>query len=388
MKHIDPSALVAMEIKGEGDEPEQIVTKALGDLQSAVNARLDEITAKQLDAAKITERLDKIEAKANRPGSPDDTDPAASVEVKSFGTYLRRGDSGLSDIERKALTVGTDASAGFLAPTTFGDEVLKSLTEHSPIRQFATVKQIGGKDVRYPRRLTGTAATWVAETANRTESSQTYEQVLIAAHELATFVEVSKQLMEDNAYDLAGELATDLGESFAVAEGSAFVTGDGNGKPTGILEADGVTEMVSGAAATLGTAPGDTLISLFSALPTSYAQNGAWAMNRVALAAIRKIKDTTGNYLWQPSLREGSPSTLLGRPIIEAIDMPDIEADAFPIVFGDWSGYRIVDRVEMSILADPYTRATNGITVFHARKRVGGDVTHPGKFVKLKIAAA
>lgn len=387
-KHVMKSALLAsaaLVCKGDEDDPANIVTKALADFQKTFDERLKAIEGKGVDP-KLVDRLDKLEAKANRPVGGDQTEEPTE-EQKAFSTYIRRGGDGLTDADRKALVVATDATAGFLAPTTFGAEILKKLREFSPIRQYAKVITIGGRDVRYPRRLTSTVATWVDEIANRQESGQAYEQVTLTPYELATFVEVSRQLLEDNAYNLEGELASDLSESFAIAEGTAFVNGDGTGKPKGILAAAGIAEVNSGAAATLGAAPGDTLINVFSALQTFYAQNGAWMMNRKTLGAIQKIKDTTGNYLWQPSLREGSPSTLLGRPVIEAVDMPDIAAGAFPVVFGDWSGYRIVDRVDMSILSDPYTRAKNGINVFHARKRVGGDCTNPDRFVKLKISA-
>lgn len=366
----------ALTLKGE-DDILATVTKSLDDLKAAV-ADNDN---------KLTERLDALEAKANRLKADNDNGQP-TAEEKAFSTYIRRGDAGLIDEDRKALTVATDATAGYLAPTTFGSEILKALRQFSPIRQYARVITIGARDVRYPRRIGSTAATWVDEVANRTESGPSYEQVTLTPYELATFVEVSRQLLEDNVYNLEGELSSDLAESFAIAEGTAFVSGDGTGKPKGILNATGITQLVSGAAATLGSNPGDLLIDVFAAIPTAHAQNGAWAMNRKTLATLRKIKDTTGNYLWQPSLRDGAPSTLLGRPVIEMVDMPDIAANTTPIVFGDWSGYRIVDRVDMSILSDPYTRAKNGINVFHARKRVGGDVTNPDRFVKLKIAAS
>jgi HK97 family phage major capsid protein len=387
MRHVDKTALLASATiirKGDEDDPAGIVTKALEDLQKSVDDRLKTIETKGIDP-KLADRLDKLEAKMNRPGSGDET-KEPDAEQKAFGTYLRRGDAGLGDVERNALTVATDATAGFLAPTTFRAEILKKIREFSQVRQFAKVVQIGGRDVRYPRRIGSTVATWVDEVANRTESGPSFEQVTLTPYELATFVEVSRQLLEDNTYNLEGELAADLAESFAIAEGSAFVVGDGTGKPKGILYATGIAEVNSGAAATLGAAPGDTLINLFTALPTFYAQNAAWAMNRNTFATIRKVKDTTGNYLWQPSLQEGAPSTLLGRPVIEMVDMPDIGAGLYPIVFGDWSGYRIVDRIDMSILSDPYTRAKNGLNTFHARKRVGGDCTNPDRFVKLKIA--
>lgn len=370
------------------DNQEQVAAPEIAALETKMNEIAETVKGfKAPDTSKLTERLDKIEAKVNRPNIEGQDKTEATPEQKAFGAYIRRGEAGLADEDRKALVVGTDATAGYLAPTTFGSEILKALREFSPIRQYAKVITISGRDVRYPRRIGSTAATWVAEVADRDESAPSYEQVTLTPYELATFVEVSRQLLEDNAYNLEGELASDLAESFAIAEATAFVAGNGTGKPRGILSATGITQVISGAAATLGANPGDTLIDVFAAIPTLHAQNGAWAMNRKTLAALKKVKDTAGQYLWQPSLRDGAPSTLLGRPVIEMVDMPDIAANAFPIVFGDWSGYRIVDRVDMSILSDPYTGAKNGINVFHARKRVGGDVTNPDRFVKLKIAA-
>ncbi|GHE49940.1 hypothetical protein GCM10019059_06500 [Camelimonas fluminis] len=357
------------------------------EVKTAIAGLTADIAAKYAPVSDMAKRLEALETAAARPAIGGDAKAQTTDEQKSFGVYLRRGDAGLGDVERKALTVATDASAGFLAPTTFGDEILKKLREFSPIRQYAKVVQIGGKDVKYPRRLTSTVATWVDEVDARTESGMTFEQVTLTPHELATFVEVSRQLLEDNRYDLEGELASDLGESFAIAEGAAFVSGNGTGKPKGVLAATGIAEVVSGNAATLGSNPGDLLIDMFAKLQTAHAQNGAWAMNRTTLAAIRKVKDGNGQYIWQPGLQAGQPSTILGRPVIEMVDLPNVAADAYPIVFGDWSGYRIVDRVDMSILVDPYSGAKNGITTFHARKRVGGDVTHADRFVKLKISA-
>lgn len=360
-------------------------TAAVEELRTAATA----FETRQTEALRAAnDRIAALETRLNRPGTQQETTDQPSDEVRAFGLYLRRGDAGLSEVERRALTVGNDTSAGFLAPETYGNEILKSLAEYSPIRNYAKVVQIAGPEIKYPKRLTGTNADWVAEIANRPESTPTYGQVTLTPYELATFVEVSKQLLEDAAYDVEGEIRDAVAEDFGAKEGAAFVNGDGTGKPRGILQATGITEVVSGHATTLGSNPGDLLIDLMARLPTAYANNGAWLMNRLTLAAVRKLKDAQGAYLWQPGIQAGQPSTLLGRPIIEGVDMPNVGAGAFPIVFGDWSGYRIVDKVGLSILTDPFTRAKNGITVFHARKRVGGDVTHADKFVKLKIAAS
>ncbi|OYX14378.1 MAG: hypothetical protein B7Z15_04130, partial [Rhizobiales bacterium 32-66-8] len=249
MFHAIPAPQGVIHRKGEEDDPSSIVVKALDTFKSEVVGRLAKVEEKSGTAEKLVDRLDKIEAKLNRPRTGETKD-GPTDEQKAFSVYIRRGDAGLSADERKALVVATDATAGYLAPTEFAAEILKKLREHSPVRQFAKVVQVGGRDIRYPRRTGSTAATWVDETEARTESAPSYEQVVLTPHELATFVEVSRQLLEDNAYNLEGELAEDLAESFALAEGTAFLAGDGDGKPKGILNAAGITQMISGAAAT------------------------------------------------------------------------------------------------------------------------------------------
>ena len=111
-------------------------------------------------------------------------------------------------------------------------------------------------------------------------------------------------------------------------------------------------------------------------------------MNGTTLATVRKLKDGQGNYLWQPSYQAGQPETLLGRPVVEMLDMADVASGAFPIIYGDFSGYRIVDRLALSILVNPYLLATNGTTRIHATRRVGGGVLQPAKFKKLKMATS
>lgn len=345
------------------------------------------IEKKDYDALKA--RLDKIEAKANRPIAANDNHPAAANdndETKAFGSFVRRGVERMPTDEQKALTVSVDANGGFLAPDEFLAGILKKLVEFSPIRAYAKVISISGSEIKQPRRLTGTAATWVSEIAARTESGMTFEQATFTPYELATFTDISTQLLEDNVYNLEGELQDDFSESFGKTEATAFVSGDGTGKPKGLLTAAGITEVTTGNAATLGTDPAATIIGLFHKLPTAFAQNGVWLMNRTTLGTLRTLKDGTGRFIMLDPITAGMPVTLLGRPIVEAIDMPDVAANAYPIMFGDLSGYRIVDRIGLSVLRDPYTLATTGQVRFHARKRVGGDITHADRFVKMKIA--
>lgn len=343
------------------------------------------------DLKALKTRMDKLEAKANRPLAANNNHPAGendNDERKAFVSYLRRGIERISPDEVKALTVSTDANGGYLAPEEFGSELIKLLNEYSPIRSYARVVSISAPEIKYPRRVTGTAATWVAETEDRTESGMTFEQVTLTPFELATFTDVSNQLLEDNAYGLEGELLADYAESFGKTEGVAFIKGTGTGQPKGIMTATGIKEVKTGVAASFPTTnPADVIIGMYHQIATSHAQNGAWLMNRNTLSVIRQWKDSTGRYLVLDPITAGGVMTLLGRPIVEMPDMDDIGAGKTPILFGDLSGYRIIDRVGLSTLRDPYTLAGKGQVRFHARKRVGADVTHPDRFVKLKVAA-
>ncbi len=332
-----------------------------------------------------------IKAKLNRPTAANSNHPAAgndNIEQKAFVSYLRRGAERIAPEEIKALTVSTDANGGYLAPEEFGSELIKLLSEYSPVRQYARVVSISAPEIKYPRRVTGTAATWVGETDDRTESGMTFEQVTLTPYELATYTDVSNQLLEDNAYGLEGELLADYAESFGKTEGLAFVKGTGAGQPKGLLTASGIKEVKTGVAAAFPAAnPADVLIGMYHGIATTHAHNGVWIMNRATLGAIRQWKDGNGRYLVLDPITAGGASTLLGRPIVEMPDMDDIGAGKTPIMFGDLSGYRIVDRVGISTLRDPYSLAGKGQVRFHARKRVGADVTHPDRFIKLKVAA-
>jgi HK97 family phage major capsid protein/HK97 family phage prohead protease len=360
------------------------------ELKNAPETKSDPaVTPEELKALKA--RMDTFEAKANRLRGANNNQPDRendNSEQKAFVSYLRRGVERISSDEVKALTVSTDANGGYLAPEEFGSELIKLLNEYSPIRSYARVVSISAPEIKYPRRVSGTAATWVSETEDRTESGMTFEQVTLTPFELATFTDVSNQLLEDNAYGLEGELLADYAESFGKTEGVAFVKGTGTGQPKGIMTATGIKEVKTGVAATFPTTnPADVIIGMYHQIATSHAQNGAWLMNRNTLSVIRQWKDGTGRYLVLDPITAGGVMTLLGRPIVEMPDMDDIGAGKFPILFGDLSGYRIIDRVGLSTLRDPYSLAGKGQVRFHARKRVGADVTHPDRFVKLKVAA-
>ena len=329
-------------------------------------------------------RLEAVETKLARPAIVKaDNDNEPSAETKAFGEYLRMGDRAP---ELKTLTVSSDPQGGYLAPAEMSTEFIRNLVEFSPIRGIASVRATGNASVIYPRRDTVTAALWKGEAQAQGASEPTFGQHEIIIREVNTYVDVSNQLLADSAGQAEAEVRLALAEDFGAKEGTAFVNGAGTLDPEGLLTNAGIGFTASGGASTLTA---DGLISTFYALPAAYRNAGTWLMNGSSLAAVRKMKDSvTGAYIWQPALSLGAPESILGRPVVEAVDMPDVEAGAFPVLFGDFSGYRIVDRLALSILVNPYLLATNGTTRIHATRRVGGGVIQPAKFRKVKIAAS
>lgn len=342
------------------------------------------LTAANENIATITKRLDAAEIKLARPAVITNKDDGPTDEQKAFGDYLRLGTAAT---ELKTLTVSSDPQGGYLAPAETSTEFIRNLVQFSPIRSIASVRSTTSPSVLYPKRTAVTNAQWTAEASDSSESEPTFGQAEIVNHEATTYVDVSNKLLADSAGAAEAEVRLALAENFGQLEGVAFVNGDGVGKPSGFM-ADANVGYTAGGDASKVT--GDGLISLFYALPAVYRGAGTWLMNSTSLASVRKIKDTTtGAYIWQPALAAGQPETILGRPVVEAVDMDDVAGNAFPVAFGDFgTAYRIVDRVSLSILVNPYLLATKGVTRIHATRRVGAGVIQPAAIRKLKIATA
>lgn len=346
-----------------------------------------EVQALTVEVKALKESNQRLETKLNRPGAGEAKDQP-KPEVKAFSTFLRKGREALAADEVKSLRTSSDPEGGYLAPDQFVAEIIKNLVEVSPVRQAARIMNTTSGAVRLPKRTGEPSASWVGETEDRPETQPAYGMIDIPVHELACFIDVSNAMLEDAAFNVESELATDLAEEFGQKEGAAFISGDGVKKPSGLLADTGIPFTKTGNASTLGSAPADKLIEIFYAVKAMYRNRGVWMMNGTLLSDVRKLKDGEGNYLWRPGLAEGQPETLLGRPVVEAPDMPGVAANALPVIFGDFNaGYRIIDRVSLSLLRDPYSQATKGLTRFHARRRVGGAVVKAEALRTLKIAS-
>lgn len=371
--------------EGEEADPVAIVSKSLETLTTTVDERLKAVEAKA-DTTKLVERLDKLEAKANRPGAPKAADPDAETERKAFVSYVRLGNQ-VSPDELKALTVSSDPQAGYLAPAEMSTEFIRDLVEFSPVRSVASVRTTGHPSVRYARRTSVTNAKWEGELEESEESTVGFGMLEIPIHKITTFVPLSNEVLED-ATQIESEVRSALAEDFGQKEAIAFVNGSGVKMPEGFMANADIDHTVNGHATNLST---DKLIELLYAMPAAYrnAPGARWVMNGTTLGAVRKLKNgTTGEYIWQPALVAGQPETLLGKPVMEMKDMPDIADGNYPIIFGDFSAYRIVDRLALSVLSDPYTSARKGVTNLHATRRLGGRVMQPARFRKLKTATS
>lgn len=394
MQHLQKKAFArAIELKGDEDDPVDIVTKSLEDLQKAIDERLKKLEAKgekpeaDGDLKKLVDRLDKLEAKANRPGGADKSDDPseeAKAEHKAFGTYLRHGQQAPTE-ELKALTVSNDEQGGYLAPAEMSTEFIRDLVEYSPIRSVASVRSIASPSVKYPKRTGITNAQWESEAEDAEESTVTFGQVDVPARKLMTHVDISNELLADSGGTAEAEVRLALAEDFGQKEGVAFVNGNGVNQPEGLMANPDIEEYLNGHATNLSA---DQMIKMMYDLPAMYRNNGSWLMNGTSLGIVRTLKDGDGRFLWQPSFQAGQPATVLGRPVVEAVDMPDIASGKFPILYGDFNAYRIVDRLTMSILVNPYLLATKGLTRVHATRRTGGRVLQAARFRKLKMATS
>lgn len=373
-KNANNERLEQLEKKGATDPiTEDKVSKIESKLDALENVN-QKFTKELMDSKTLGERLDRIETEIKRPNVGMAT-KEIDITLKAYDKYLRKGKESLDQMEHKVLTVSNDTGGGYLAPPEFVAEIQKQVVEMSPIRSIARVRTTSNRSVQMPTRTGTFAATFVAETGTRSETTGlTYGMEEITAHELYALVDISEQDVEDSAFNMEAELSSEFATQFAKAEGTAFVNGANVGTPEGFLQNGNIGSTNSGSGTAL-TANG--LIDLYSAVKTDYARNGVFVMNRATLGKVRQLVDANGSYVFQAgfSLQVGVPNTILGQPYIEASDMPDVGAGNKPVAFGDFNrGYVIVDRVSLAILRDPFTQATSGTIRYVARRRVGGQV--------------
>ena len=363
----------------------------LGQIEQRMSA--DVVTSDKVDRInravdETKARLDELTLKARRPRLTGEVDPApAAREHKlAFESYVRKGETqGLFDLEAKTMSIGSNPDGGYLVPSETETEIGRRLSAASPIRAIASIRQVSTSVYKKPFATTSASAGWVGETAARPETgSPILAELQFPTMELYAMPAATQPLLDDAVVNLDQWIADEVQQSFAEQESTAFVTGNGTNKPKGFLAYTNVADaswtwgnigyIATGVAGAFPASnPSDKLIDFVYALKSGYRQNANWVMNRKTQSVIRKFKDTTGDYLWQPAAAPDGKSTLLNFPVTESEDVPDIATDAFSLAFGDFGrGYLVVDRVGVRVLRDPYS--AKPYVLFYTTKRVGGGV--------------
>jgi HK97 family phage major capsid protein len=363
------------------------------DLVARQEATDQAVEALRGDVDEVKSRLDRVSRAAARPII--DGSAPASLEVKGFvDGYLRHG----RVAELKSISGAVPGDGGYAVPREIDALIAAQLKKISPIRSIAQVVQTGSAGYRKLITNSGTASGWVSETAARPmTNTPSFTEIAPPSGELYANPAASQAMLDDAGFDLETWLANEIAMEFARAEGAAFVNGSGTNQPKGFLGAPtaatndttrafGTLQFVaSGNATAFDTAPELKLIDLVHSLKAGHRQGASWVMNSATLAVVRKLKASDGSFLWQPGLMEGQPNRLLGYPVVEAEDMPDVAAGAFPIAFGNFrAGYLIAERSATSILRDPFTNKP--FVHFYATKRIGGQVLDSDAIKLLKIS--
>lgn len=310
----------------------------------------------------------------------------AQEHKQAFDLYARRGDEQtLRSLEQKAHSYGSGPDGGYLVPAELETAIATRLAALSPVRSLATIRQVSGAVLKKPFSVNGPGTGWIGEDGARPQTtSAKLAELQFPTMEIYAMPAATASLLDDAAVDVEQWIAAEVETAFAEAESTAFINGDGVNKPHGFLAYDTVAEanwtwgklgiLKTGVAGALPTAtPSDLLIDLVYALKSGYRQNAHWMMNRRTQSSLRKLKDSNGNYLWQPPASLGQKASFMGFGLVEAEDMPNIATDNTPIAFGDFArGYLIVDRIGIRVLRDPYS--AKPYVLFYTTKRVGGGV--------------
>ena len=317
----------------------------------------------ELNGLKATLRHSQISA-----GRPLLGDEQKSDSGEQFGAFLRSGES---LTEGKSLDNASPAAGGTAIPREIDEIIDRTLVSISPIRRIANVVKVGSSNYRKLITNGGTPAGWVGFEALRPETATpSFTEIVPASGELYANPAASQHMLDDAMFDVESWLANEIATEFARAEGMAFVKGTGTNQPLGFLSSPTATTSDAtrpvGTLQTIGTGvagafpatnPQDKLVDLVHSLRQPYRQGAVFVMNSATAAIVRKMKTSDGAFIWQPGLVAGQPATLLGYPVVEAEDMPDVAANSLSIAFGNFrAGYIITERAETSILRDPYSK--------------------------------
>lgn len=346
-------------------------------------ATYDKMEAEVVDLGKEIDRLERqavidaelakatstpITNKPNtQPGGETKTGRATDEYKRAFWNSMRNKNS--YEIQN-ALSIGTDSEGGYLVPDEYEKKLVEALEDEVFFRSLATVIKTSSGDRKIPIVTSKGEAAWIDEGGQFPESDDSFGQTSIGAHKLATMIKVSDELLNDSVFNIEQYISKEFGRRIGTKEEEAFFIGDGTGKPIGIFNKTGGADIGVTAATTSITF--DDVMDLYYSLRAPYRNKATWLLNDSTVKAIRKLKDGNGNYIWQPSVREGEPDRILNRPYRTSIYVPELAAGNRVMAFGDYSYYWIADRQGRSFKRLNELFATTGQVGFLASERVDG----------------
>ena len=315
----------------------------------------------------------------NKPVQKKDTKTGRSSDnyKNAFWNAMRK--KNYYDVSNE-LSIGTDTEGGYLVPDEYERRLVESLEEENFFRKLATVITTSGGERKIPIVTAKGTAEWIDEAETYPFSDDTFGQVTIGAYKLATMIKISEELLNDSAFNMESYISKEFARRIGAKEEEAFIIGDGDGKPTGIFTAEKEDVTAKGTAITF-----DDVMDLYYSLRAPYRNKAVWILNDSTVKALRKLKDGNGNYIWQPSIREGEPDKILNRPYYTSIYAPEIETGKKVLAFGDFSYYWIADRQGRSFKRLNELYAPNGQVGFLASQRVDGKLILSEAVKTLKI---
>ncbi|WP_207458647.1 phage major capsid protein [Azospirillum sp. SYSU D00513] len=396
------------EFKATMAEKDKEITKRFDDV--VTTEKLERINSSVGD---LTKALDDVNAKLagitlNGNGNDKDDLSEADREYRAtFEEWFRSGE-GESKVKAAnragditaAYSVGDSDKGGYTAPIEWDRTITDKRVEISPMRRYASKQNVTGQGFKKLYNVHGTTSGWVGETSERAQTGgSALVEYAFSFGEIYAMPAATQRILEDSEINIAAWLSGEVNIEFAVQEGVAFVSGDGVNKAKGVLKYTATDEAALPAAqrhplgpiaevrtGNANTITADGLVDLIYDLPEDRSQGAALYANRKTHATIRKMKDGQGNFLWQAPFQAGQPAQVLGQPINELSGLPDVAANSIPLIFGNMEqGYRIFDRVGMSVLRDPYTQKP--YVLFYTTKRVGGGLWNPEWLRYHRVAA-
>lgn len=356
-------------------QQEEKSAKIVADMAEAEKKRLD-----------LEERVKDFEAEVARMSATNTKgNYKESAEYKALNMLAKAGEHALNPDEIKTLRMDNDVAGGYLTTTEMDTQIVKKITEISPVRQVARVKSVSKKTLEIVKRNTIPVATYEGEAAAGGDDNSTYGNEQLTAYRQTVTVPFTMDLLGDSNFDLESEINADVSEAFAFGEGNKFVLGTGAKQPEGFLVN---ADIVAGARVTAGsgTISGDDMILLTGDLKVGY--NPMYGFNRQTLAFLRTLKGSDGHYLWQAGLAPNAPNTINGEPYMVMQDMPSIAVGALSVIYGDFlRGYCITDRTGMVMIRDEVSKKRQAIVELTFHRWNTGQVILSEAFKALQIKA-